>query len=573
MNPQAMPSPRSCPREMRSAPSRAWWLRSRNSRKSAKLWSSTTNRPTAPRGSCSGSPPNEPKLRVLDAGPLPPGWVGKNHAAWQGAQQATGDWLLFTDADAVHLPGFDGARPGRRANPSGAAMVSYSPAQEMHTWWERALIPFVFCRLSQLYSYAAVNDPRIARRGGQWPIPADPPRRLRTRSAAMRRCAARCWRTWRWRGGPKPPASAAFRARRCRSRASACTRVSAPCGRAGRRICFPWSPGPARRVTRELFSVIPWIPLLCLLLAPLHLAFRGAGVLLLAGRHASYAALLRRNRFPRLRRRILSGWVWRLYVRRSAGLGLALRARQGHLEGTRIPGRIRRVTIRKARHGSAEDAKSHGLSDTQDRVFSRRTCYHNPAFSAEENRRIFGKCNNPNGHGHNYVLEVTVGGETDPATGMVLDLKELKEILEREVMERMDHRFLNYEVPELAGQIPTCENIAARDLEAARAQDYARQADARAAVGESRIFTSIATATEGAHEAGTDAPLRVRRLASPAQRAAERRGKSAHLRQVQQSLRPRPQLRRGSDGHGPARSGHRHDRAPRRTGSLRRAAK
>ncbi len=70
------------------------------------------------------------------------------------------------------------------------------------------------------------------------------------------------------------------------------------------------------------------------------------------------------------------------------------------------------------------------------------------------------KCNNPHGHGHNYTLEVTVAGEPDPMTGMVLDLKDLKEILEREVMQRMDHRFLNYEVPELAGQIPTCENIA-----------------------------------------------------------------------------------------------------------------
>jgi 6-pyruvoyltetrahydropterin/6-carboxytetrahydropterin synthase len=93
--------------------------------------------------------------------------------------------------------------------------------------------------------------------------------------------------------------------------------------------------------------------------------------------------------------------------------------------------------------------------------FSASHLYHNSAFSADENRRIFGKCNNPNGHGHNYVLEVTVGGETNPATGMVLDLKDLKEIMEREVMERMDHRFLNYEVPELAGQIPTCENVAA----------------------------------------------------------------------------------------------------------------
>jgi 6-pyruvoyltetrahydropterin/6-carboxytetrahydropterin synthase len=92
--------------------------------------------------------------------------------------------------------------------------------------------------------------------------------------------------------------------------------------------------------------------------------------------------------------------------------------------------------------------------------FAASHLYHNPDFSAEENRRVFGKCNNPHGHGHNYTLEVTVAGEPDPVTGMVLDLKDLKEILEREVMQRMDHRFLNYEVPELAGQIPTCENIA-----------------------------------------------------------------------------------------------------------------
>jgi 6-pyruvoyltetrahydropterin/6-carboxytetrahydropterin synthase len=86
--------------------------------------------------------------------------------------------------------------------------------------------------------------------------------------------------------------------------------------------------------------------------------------------------------------------------------------------------------------------------------------YHNPALSEEENRRVFGKCNNPHGHGHNYTLEVTVAGEPNPVTGMVLDLKDLKEILEREIMQRMDHRHLNYEVPELRDLIPTCENIA-----------------------------------------------------------------------------------------------------------------
>jgi 6-pyruvoyltetrahydropterin/6-carboxytetrahydropterin synthase len=92
--------------------------------------------------------------------------------------------------------------------------------------------------------------------------------------------------------------------------------------------------------------------------------------------------------------------------------------------------------------------------------FSASHYYHNPQFSAEENRRIFGKCNNPHGHGHNYTVEVTVAGEVDPTTGMVLDLKDLKKLLEQEVLQVMDHRFLNREVPVFATTIPTTENIA-----------------------------------------------------------------------------------------------------------------
>jgi 6-pyruvoyltetrahydropterin/6-carboxytetrahydropterin synthase len=92
--------------------------------------------------------------------------------------------------------------------------------------------------------------------------------------------------------------------------------------------------------------------------------------------------------------------------------------------------------------------------------FSAAHRYDNPAFSPEENRRVFGKCNNAHGHGHNYTLEVTVAGEPNPVTGMVLDLKDLKQLLEREIIERMDHRNLNVEVPELSGKIPTCENVA-----------------------------------------------------------------------------------------------------------------
>src|ERR1700747_3073433 len=97
---------------------------------------------------------------------------------------------------------------------------------------------------------------------------------------------------------------------------------------------------------------------------------------------------------------------------------------------------------------------------TRKAEFSASHFYHNPEFSAEENRRIFGKCNNPNGHGHNYTLEVTVKGEVDPRSGFVVDLKQLKEILNREVLEAFDHRFLNKEVPEFFTRIPTTENLA-----------------------------------------------------------------------------------------------------------------
>ena len=84
-----------------------------------------------------------------------------------------------------------------------------------------------------------------------------------------------------------------------------------------------------------------------------------------------------------------------------------------------------------------------------------------PRLSDEENRRIYGASANPNGHGHNYVVEVSLEGEPDPVTGMVLDLKELKDLLNREVVEPYDHRFLNYEAPPFDQIVPTTENVAA----------------------------------------------------------------------------------------------------------------
>jgi 6-pyruvoyltetrahydropterin/6-carboxytetrahydropterin synthase len=84
---------------------------------------------------------------------------------------------------------------------------------------------------------------------------------------------------------------------------------------------------------------------------------------------------------------------------------------------------------------------------------------HNPALSDEENTALFGKCNNPNWHGHNYTLEVSVTGPIDDRTGYVVDLGRVRDIVEASVVEVMDHRNLNLEVPFLAGVNPTSENI------------------------------------------------------------------------------------------------------------------
>jgi 6-pyruvoyltetrahydropterin/6-carboxytetrahydropterin synthase len=97
---------------------------------------------------------------------------------------------------------------------------------------------------------------------------------------------------------------------------------------------------------------------------------------------------------------------------------------------------------------------------TRKAEFSASHYYWNEAWSAEENARVFGKCANRNGHGHNYTLEVTVAGEPDPVTGFVVDLKKLKDTMEREVLAAYDHRHLNLEVPEFRTAIPTTENIA-----------------------------------------------------------------------------------------------------------------
>ncbi|MDX1428873.1 MAG: 6-carboxytetrahydropterin synthase [Rhodothermales bacterium] len=85
---------------------------------------------------------------------------------------------------------------------------------------------------------------------------------------------------------------------------------------------------------------------------------------------------------------------------------------------------------------------------------------HNPGKSDEWNRRTFGKCNSPNWHGHNYVLEVTVAGEPDPETGYVIDLGELKQLVGERVVSKVDHANLNLDVDFMEGVMPSTENFA-----------------------------------------------------------------------------------------------------------------
>jgi 6-pyruvoyltetrahydropterin/6-carboxytetrahydropterin synthase len=84
---------------------------------------------------------------------------------------------------------------------------------------------------------------------------------------------------------------------------------------------------------------------------------------------------------------------------------------------------------------------------------------HNPALSSEENLSLYGKCNNPHGHGHNYTLEVSVRGPIDAVTGYVIDLGVLRDLVEQLVVSQTDHRHFNYDVPYMQGVNPTSENI------------------------------------------------------------------------------------------------------------------
>jgi glycosyltransferase involved in cell wall biosynthesis len=237
-----------------------------------------------------------PQLRLLEANELPPGWVGKNYAVSLGAAQAKWDWLLFTDADGVHLQG-SVAHALADAAETGAGLVSYSPEQETRTWWEKALIPFVYTRLARKYTYAAVNHPDspaaaasgqyllirredYVRIGGHAAVAAEV-----LEDVALARLAKQAGVGLHFASG--------YGIVRVRM-----YRTFGAMWQGWTKNLYPLMGGTSRDVGRELFRVVPWIPLLILPLIVVHLIWGALGVALLAGRHAAYAAELRRNRFP-----------------------------------------------------------------------------------------------------------------------------------------------------------------------------------------------------------------------------------------------------------------------------------
>ena len=106
--------------------------------------------------------------------------------------------------------------------------------------------------------------------------------------------------------------------------------------------------------------------------------------------------------------------------------------------------------------------------------FSASHRLHSAHLSEEENCRVFGKCNNPYGHGHNYVVEVSLSGEVDPATGMIANLADLDAFVKRHVLEEFDHKSLNEDVPAFREKVPTTENLCIEIFQRLKPLPYAR---------------------------------------------------------------------------------------------------
>jgi glycosyltransferase involved in cell wall biosynthesis len=237
-----------------------------------------------------------PNLRLLESGGLPDGWVGKNHALWVGVQEAKSAWLLFTDADAEHERN-SASRALQIAQEHNAALVSFSPEQVTETWYEKALIPYIYLRLAKRFSYERVNDPNSAaaaangqfllmRRdvydaiGGHSSVAGEV---LEDVALAMRVKAAG-HRIWFGSG------KGIVRVRMYRSFQAM--------WQGWKKNLYRLMGGTPWAVIREMESNLPWIPLLLIAAGLKYPFLLFLGVLLLIARQTSYGLDLARNQYP-----------------------------------------------------------------------------------------------------------------------------------------------------------------------------------------------------------------------------------------------------------------------------------
>jgi glycosyltransferase involved in cell wall biosynthesis len=237
-----------------------------------------------------------PNLRLLESGGLPDGWVGKNHALWVGVQGAKGVWLLFTDADAEHERD-SVSRALHIAQEQGAALISFSPEQITETWYEKALIPYIYLRLAKRFSYENVNDPKssaaaangqflMMRRdvygaiGGHSGVAGEV---LEDVAIAMRVKAAG-HRIWFGSG------KGIVRVRMYRSFQAM--------WQGWKKNLYRLVGGASWAVFREMESNLPWIPFLLIVAGLKYPFLLFLGVLLLIARQTSYGLELIRNQYP-----------------------------------------------------------------------------------------------------------------------------------------------------------------------------------------------------------------------------------------------------------------------------------
>jgi len=236
------------------------------------------------------------KLRLLEAQEPPPGWVGKNNALTLGARNITSEWLLFTDAD-VELEEGATTRALQIAQENHAALVSFSPQQITEKWYEKAVIPFVYCRLARRFSYDAVNDPKSAaaaangqflliRRevyeaiGGHARFASDVLEDVAL-ATAVKAAGHRVW---------FGPGKGIVRARMYRTFGAMWEGWT--------KNLYRLMGGTPWKAFREGESAFPWIPLVVILLGIKFPIAMFAGVLLLVLRQMNYGSELVRNQYP-----------------------------------------------------------------------------------------------------------------------------------------------------------------------------------------------------------------------------------------------------------------------------------